>query len=68
MAPDMLYTTSTLRKRRIPNLPFGDIKNAVLGTRYELSLVFVGDILSRKLNLRYRNKNKAANILSFPLD
>ncbi|MBI2046500.1 MAG: rRNA maturation RNase YbeY [Parcubacteria group bacterium] len=48
-------------------LPFQDIKKAVLGERYVLSLVFVGDARSRQLNKKYRGKNKPANVLSFPL-
>jgi len=43
------------------------MKEAVLGKKYELSLVFVGDAISRRLNKKYRKKDKATNILSFPL-
>lgn len=39
----------------------------MLGTRYTVSLVFVGDARSRTLNRTYRGKNRPANILSFPL-
>lgn len=39
----------------------------MLGENYELSLVFCSDALSRKLNRAYRGKDKAANVLSFPL-
>ncbi|MBI2120908.1 MAG: rRNA maturation RNase YbeY [Parcubacteria group bacterium] len=48
-------------------LPFLDIKNAVLGKKYDLSLVFIGSTLSRRLNKEHRKKDKPANILSFPL-
>ncbi|MBI5005028.1 MAG: rRNA maturation RNase YbeY [Candidatus Lloydbacteria bacterium] len=48
-------------------LPFHRMKKAVLGDRYALSLVFVGDARSRQLNKKYRGKNKPANVLSFPL-
>lgn len=48
-------------------LPFLDIKNAVLGKKYDLSLVFIGSTLSRRLNREHREKDKPANILSFPL-
>ena len=54
-------------KGKLPRLPFEDIKNEVLGKKYELSLVFIGDKLSKKLNNEYRKKNKPTNILSFPL-
>lgn len=40
----------------------------VLGANYELSLVLVGATRSRALNRRWRGRDQAANILSFPLD
>lgn len=43
------------------------IKTKVFGASYDLSLVFVGDTTSRKLNKMYRKKDKPTNILSFPL-
>lgn len=54
-------------KGKVLPLPFVQIKNAVLGKNYELSLVFVGDATSRKLNRIYREKDKPTNVLSFPL-
>lgn len=54
-------------KGKLPCLPFAEIKNAVLGKNYELSLVFIGSTLSRRLNRERRGKDKPANILSFPL-
>ena len=49
-------------------MPFANIKDSVLGKSYELSLVFIGETTSRKLNKQYRQKDKATNVLSFPLD
>lgn len=43
------------------------MKEKVLGKDYNLSLVFVGAKRSRKLNKEYRGKNKATDILSFPI-
>ncbi|KND48833.1 MAG: putative rRNA maturation factor YbeY [Parcubacteria bacterium C7867-005] len=43
------------------------MKDAVLGKKYELSLVFIGDKKSQNLNRTYRDKNKPTNILSFSL-
>ena len=54
-------------KGKLPSLLFTAIKNFALGENYELSLVFIGDKLSQKLNNQYRDKNKPADILSFPL-
>jgi probable rRNA maturation factor len=44
------------------------IKNAILGTSYNLSLAFVGKSRAQKLNITYRNKDYVPNVLSFPLD
>ena len=54
-------------KGKIPNLPFSSIKEDILGKKYCLSLAFIGKENMRKLNNKYRNKNEATNILSFPL-
>ena len=54
-------------KGKVLPLPFAQIKEAVLGESYDLSLVFVGDTTSRKLNRIYRDKDKPTNVLSFPL-
>ena len=46
---------------------FEIIKKAVLGSKYELSLVFITSEKIKKLNKKYRNINKPTDILSFPL-
>jgi probable rRNA maturation factor len=55
-------------KSTLPRVPFANIKDAALGNNYSLSLVFIGEKASQKLNGTYRGKNKPTNILSFPLD
>lgn len=55
-------------KSTLPRVPFVRIKNQAMGKNYSLSLVFIGEIQSRKLNFTYRGKNKSTNILSFPLN
>lgn len=57
----------TKTKRRFFRLPFTDVKNAILGKRYELSLVLVTPLHIAQLNKTYRGKNKPTDILSFPL-
>jgi len=52
---------------KLPRLPFLRLKDAILGKKYELSVAFVSARESKKLNLTYRNKDKSANVLSFPL-
>lgn len=54
-------------KGKLISLPFENMKNEILGKKYSLSLVFVGDVRSKKLNAKYRGKKKPANILSFSL-
>ncbi len=53
---------------KLPRLPLAALKEAVLGKAYRLSLVIVGDGLSRKLNRERRGKNYPTNVLSFPLE
>ena len=53
--------------RKYPRLPYHDIKCAVLGSRYELSLVFIGSKKARQLNELYRGKQTVPDVLSFPL-
>ena len=55
-------------RSKLPNLPFCKIKNFILGEKYELSFVFIGDARSRKLNKEYRKIDKPTNILTFPLN
>ena len=61
------FSITNKTKSCIPPLPFNNMKEAVLGKNYELSLVIVGKKKIRTLNRTYRNKNKPTDILSFPL-
>ena len=67
----MLDITSTLRSapfsKGAGRIPFERMTHAILGPRYELSLVICGDKLARSVNKKYRGKTYAANVLSFPL-
>lgn len=67
MKEDKLSITNTT-KSTLPSVPFARIKDAALGKDYCLSLVFIGERRSKKLNFSYREKNKSTNILSFSLD
>lgn len=66
-AIDTRYTVRRRAARQVARVPFGDIAHRILGARYELSLVFIGDALARRLNREYRGKTYAANVLTFPL-
>lgn len=66
----MAGTTFSVSKtvRSYPTLPYEQIKNDILGKRYTLSLVFVGERRAAALNTEYRKKTYVPNVLSFPLD
>lgn len=58
--------TNTVRKPlKVPHVD--EIVRDILGPRYSLSLVCIGDKRSKKLNTVYKNKEKPANVLTFPL-
>jgi len=61
-----LTTTTTVTS--YPRHKYADIKEAILGKRYELSLVFIGKTRAATLNQTYRHKTYSPNVLSFPLD
>jgi probable rRNA maturation factor len=51
----------------LPVFDFEKMKNAVLGKKYELSVIIIGKKEIQKLNKEYRDINKPTDILSFPL-
>jgi probable rRNA maturation factor len=57
-----------MTKGALPSVPFLEIKNKILGEKYNLSLVFCGNRKSKELNRTYRQKDYPTNVLSFPLD
>ena len=61
------FSITNLTKGASPNVPFPDLKQAALGKDYELSLVFIGDRRSARLNMTYRQKSNPTNVLSFPI-
>lgn len=62
------YISSTLKKApRIDEVLFHRIKDAVLGKEYELDLMFIGKKRARTLNFKFREKDYATDILSFPI-
>lgn len=60
-------TIVNLTKGKLPRLPFVSVKNAILGEKYELELVFLTPKKQKAINKTYRNIDKTTNILSFPL-
>lgn len=53
---------------RYPSAPYADIKRAIVGERYQVSLSFVGSARARTYNQAHRGKSYVPNVLSFPLD
>ena len=51
----------------LPRIPFSEIKEALLGKKYSLSVNFVPPGEAKALNLTYRQKDYIPNVLSFPL-
>ncbi len=62
------FNITNKTQANIPNVDFFGLKNTALGEDYSLSLVFIDEKESKRLNETYRNKNKPTNVLSFPLD
>lgn len=56
---------TTQGKGRPPRLPFLQLKDKILGKKFELSILFATKATSKKLNMQFRGKNKPTNILSF---
>lgn len=63
----MQFSIKNTTRQSVPKIQFEQIKNPVLSREYELSLVFVGPTTSRRLNKTYRGKDRATNVLSFPI-
>lgn len=63
-----LAVKNTLRKHnRVQTKDFEKMTEFYLGKEYELSLVFCGERLMRRINRETRDKDYATNVLSFPL-
>jgi probable rRNA maturation factor len=52
----------------LPNVPFLEIKDKILGRTYDLTVTFCTPKESQERNKTYRDKDYPTNILSFPLD
>lgn len=63
----MLHHIENKTRERLPRVPFRKIASSALPQGYELSLVFVDNNISKKLNSLYRGRDKPTSILSFPL-
>lgn len=64
---NITFNITNTTKAKLPRLAFADMKNAILGKKYELSLIIVSKKEIQKLNKEYRDIDKPTDILSFPL-
>ena len=64
---DVSFNLTNTTKAKLPRLAFADMKDAVLGKKYELSLIFVSKKHIQHLNREFREIDKPTDILSFPL-
>lgn len=62
-----LSIRKTTKRKTLPEAFFLQAKERILGRNYELSLMFCGPTISRRYNALHRGKDRATNILSFPL-
>ncbi|MFM2414872.1 MAG: hypothetical protein RI911_565 [Candidatus Parcubacteria bacterium] len=62
----MIDIRTTLKHRY--DIPFQDICHAILGKKFELSIIVCGDTLARHINKSGRKKSYTPNVLSFPID
>ncbi len=66
MSSSGLTISSTVA--RYPRAPYAEIKEVIIGNRYQVSLSFVGSTRARAYNQAHRGKSYVPNVLSFPLD
>jgi len=66
MITDYGQLTVSIHKGKLPNLPFLELKNEILGEEFELSVNFVDQKTAQKLNKQHRGKDYIPNTLSFP--
>lgn len=64
---DVLYTVGDAARKSARRVPFVKIGRSLLPRSYTLSVAVTGDVRARKLNVTYRKKSYAPNVLAFPL-
>ncbi len=64
-SPNFHITNTT--KAKLPVFDFAKMKEAVLGKKYELSVIIINKQGIKALNKEFREINEPTDILSFPL-
>ncbi len=62
-----MFSLANKTRGAIPSIPFWKIKDHVLGKDYDLSLALLQPAQARRVTRETKNKDKASNVLSFPL-
>lgn len=62
------FTIINKTKGKLPSLPFLNMKDHILGEKYSLSLVIIGEKEICDLNKKYRDVDSPTDILSFPIE
>ena len=65
MSPEFSLANNT--RASVRGIPFLKIKEKILGRGYELSVALVPPIQARAITKRTKHKDKASNVLAFPL-
>lgn len=61
------FSLTNKTRSKTPSIPFRTIKESVLGSRYELSVALLTSAEARRVTRKAKGKDKASNVLSFPL-
>jgi probable rRNA maturation factor len=61
------YSLTNRTRATVRGLPFKKIKEQVLGVNYELSVALLTPAQARKVTKESKGKDKASNVLAFPL-
>jgi probable rRNA maturation factor len=62
------FVIANTTRSQTPRLPFHEIKNRILGTKYAVSVVFVGETRAKKINEAWRQKTYVPNVLAFEVE
>ena len=62
------HNLTVSKKGTLPRVPFLDLKEKILGKRYELSITFIDPKTAQALNIERRGKDYIPNTLSFELE
>jgi probable rRNA maturation factor len=63
----MTHFTLASNTQNLPKHQYAEMKEVVLGKKYDVTLAFVSPKKAQALNVAYRKKDYIPNVLSFPL-